>query len=200
MLKKNYLFRLTLISIFLGSFTWSVVHAQTNEETPVEETATDEVSTDNNLSNLQVGQPVPEEVGDWVVNCNVGQGAEENVVCFMQQIIYSPDGERVNAIVEIFKVENDPLIKAGMNILTPLGTNLRTGLRLIVDDTKPEKQYQFSYCRSDGCLVEAAVFGSEVDNLKSGKILLMTFNYFNEPEPLVYSVSLNGFTEAWDKI
>ena len=173
--------------------------SQNEGEETTETVSEEEAVPENNQSNLQTGQVLPEEVGDWFVICNDGQGIEENRDCLMQQRIFAPNGEQA-AIAEIYKIDNDPLIKAGVSILTPLGTNLRSGLRLTVDGEKPEKQYLYSYCRPDGCLVEAGIFGSEVERMKAGKVLQMSINAFNNPDPLVYEISLDGFRDAYDKL
>ncbi len=194
-----------IVSAFLAFAI--IVNAQTNddEETPATESESSEsseidpVTISTTSGSLQTGTPVPEQVGDWWIICDDGGGVEENRRCIMQQRIYTAEGAQA-ALAEVFKIEGDPLIKAGMSILTPLGTNLRQGLRLVVDEGRPEKQYQFSFCLSDGCLVEAAIFGSEIETMKEGEVLHMTLNAYNSDESLKYEISLQGFTSAYDQL
>lgn len=149
---------------------------------------------------FSTGSVVPEysEVGDWVVNCITDRESKETV-CSMIQPIFDETGETQAAIIEIFAADNqNPLISANAQLVTPLGTNLEQGIYMQVDDIRPQRNYRINYCLQSGCVARMAFFNSEVEEMKNGTLMIMTLFAFNSDQPLAYRISLDGFTKSFE--
>lgn len=149
---------------------------------------------------FSTGSVVPEysEIGSWVVNCTTDRESKETV-CRMIQPIFDEIGETQAAIIEIFAAGNqNPLIGANAQLVTPLGTNLEQGIFLQVDDIRPQRNYRINYCLQSGCVARMAFFNSEVEEMKNGTQMIMTLFAFNSDQPLGYQISLDGFTRSFE--
>ncbi|MCY4186041.1 MAG: invasion associated locus B family protein [Rhodobacteraceae bacterium] len=149
---------------------------------------------------FSTGSVVPEysEIGSWVVNCTTDRESKETV-CSMIQPIFDEIGETQAAIIEIFAAGNqNPLIGANAQLVTPLGTNLEQGIFLQVDDIRPQRNYRINYCLQSGCVARMAFFNSEVEEMKNGTQMIMTLFAFNSDQPLGYQISLDGFTRSFE--
>ncbi len=87
--------------------------------------------------------------------------------------------------------------KKDLFVFTPLGSSLRRGVAYRVDDSKA-RTAQYSVCfQLQGCQAITGADQGFVDQLKKGGELQVQFTYGNRP-PVVTTVSLNGFTAAYD--
>jgi len=136
------------------------------------------------------GQPLPDS--KWVKRCD---GAAENAFCeisFGKKISFR--GKEVwLSVAGIFERGDSHEIF----IFAPLGSALRRGLAFRVD-TSEAKTAQFSVClQIQGCQAVAPIDATVIDQLKGGSELQVQFTLGNRP-PVVSTVSLGGFTAAYD--
>ncbi|MYG09267.1 MAG: hypothetical protein F4170_00210 [Rhodobacteraceae bacterium] len=191
--KKTFL--LLLFTVLLNDVV--LIPAYSQSESDAAGGAEEAVQSGGGFS---TGSVVPEysEIGDWVVNCMTDRESKETV-CSMIQPIFDETGETQAAIIEIFAADNqNPLIGANAQLVTPLGTNLERGIFLQVDDIRPQRNYRMNYCLQSGCVARVAFFNSEVEEMKNGTLMIMTLFAFNSDQPLGYLISLDGFTKSFE--
>ena len=155
----NRLFLLSTVASFAFS---GFAYAQ--ETTTAEETDTPSA----NVTELDIGEPVPQEPssadagtyvksthGDWSVQClRVEEGPEP---CQMYQLLREEAGNPV-AEFSIFKLPDDSAVVAGATIVVPLGTLLTSGLQMYVD-SGAAKAYNYSFCSVIGCFARIGFDG-----------------------------------------
>ena len=141
---------------------------------------------------------------NWQIIC---QKSKVGKVCIIQyQIMVRKKiegktqtvGRLISAVVQ--KVKKT---KAGnthvMNLLTPLGTNLRAGVKIAIDKG-PEYSYSFARCTNQGCLVIIPVSKKLIDSMKRGKKLRIGFLPFGADKTMVVDLELTGFTKQLKKL
>jgi invasion protein IalB len=146
----------------------------------------------------QTGDPAQSEIriklrethGDWELRC-----APDESECFMYQLARDQNGNPV-AEINIVRLEEGSPAEAGVTVLTPLGTLLRPGLTLAVDDGE-RRSFPFLWCDASGCFSRFALGTEEVDALRQGTSARLTVFSVGAPQtPVDLSVSLVGFTAA----
>lgn len=141
-----------------------------------------------------------ETVGDWTVVC-----AKSGSPCVMEQIGKTAAGEtaisfQIERLAQPATVEGKR-VEAVANFLTPLGSLLQAGLRVQVD-SGAAKGFAFVLCQPNGCIVQAPVDDETLASLRRGARTKLTFSVVAEgrPKPIEASVSLSGFTRAFDSL
>ena len=161
-----------------------------------------ETPQQDNPQSLTVGEPIPyvaEQIGKWSLICSENIVDPEIRQCSMMQDVSNEEGSKV-ATIEVWKIVDSELFKAGAIIVTPLGSNLEEAISLNVDAATP-RRYRYKYCLEDGCLARIGLLNTELTALKRGKILYMTIfalEYLDDPRR--YEISLEGFTDAFDAL
>jgi invasion protein IalB len=145
-------------------------------------------------------QPAPSETvkttyGAWDVVCSSVKPDQ----CRLRQIGKTPDGKKA-LIVHIGKLDgvksqDGKIVPAAIRITTPLGTLLRTGLQVQIDEAEP-RGVLFELCLPNGCIVSDAISDEYLARLKAGKVAKMKFNVLQQGT-LEVSISLKGFTKAY---
>lgn len=82
-----------------------------------------------------------------------------------------------------------------MEIVLPVGLDLRAGIVLQVDDGQ-EVNAPFLTCLQQGCLVAMLVEAEMLAAMRRGRVMRVGFRPFNAEQVLVLEVSLRGFTAA----
>jgi invasion protein IalB len=148
------------------------------------------------------GDPAQSEVriklrethGDWEVRCALDESE-----CFMYQLARDQGGNPV-AEINIVRLEDGAPAAAGVTALTPLGTLLRPGLTLSVDDGE-RRSFPFLWCDASGCFARFALSTAEVDSLRQGSNARITLFSIGAPgTPVELDVSLAGFTAALNSL
>ena len=197
----NRLFLLSTVASFAFS---GFAYAQ--ESTTAEETDTPSA----NVTELDIGEPVPQEPssadagtyvksthGDWSVQClRVEEGPEP---CQMYQLLRDQNGGNV-AEVSIFKLAGNSQVDAGGTFIVPLETLLTEKLNIQVDSGQA-KRYDYSFCTTVGCYSRVGFTSEDVAAFRRGNVANITIVPALAPDQRVsVAMSLSGFTAAFEEI
>lgn len=172
--------------------------AQTTEETTTAPDVTAPVQENYPTEPVQDAPPtdvVYEVHGDWQVRC----AADDPKNCFLYQL---GRDENNNPIAEfnLVQLRNDGQAVAGVTIVTPLGTNLRSGLKWSIDSAAP-RTYPYSWCAQVGCFARFGLTNDQVGGMKRGAKGFLSLTAIQAPEAEVkLTISLTGFTAAYDTL
>ena len=140
------------------------------------------------------GPYVRETHGIWEVRC-VKIDEKEN--CTLYQLLKDKNNISVAEInIEILPEGNQAA--AGITVITPLGTLLTAQLGWSIDANRVRK-YSFSWCEQSGCVARFGLTNEDVLSMKkgaSGKVSVVSIS--NPEELFELTLSLNGFTAAWN--
>lgn len=132
--------------------------------------------------------------GDWQVLC-----APDESDCYMYQVALNYRNQPV-ADFNIVRIDDDTPAKAGVTVLTPLGTLLTAGLVMQVDDHEP-RQFPFVWCDGAGCFSRFAFDEEFLSDLKAGDQGLVSLRSMSNPaQEIILNLSLDGFTAAFDEL
>ena len=167
------------------------------------------VAFSQEASGLSLGKPLetlrePGEIylagtkGDWNVRCVTGNPGEDDR-CEIQQLLFINDNSPI-ADISIFKLPAGEIAVAAANVMVPLETLLTKKFRFsFSEDSK--KEYPFSFCNKNGCLVRMGLLEEDVEAMKKGSSSEITITHISSPETAInLSLSLDGFTAAFDII
>ena len=89
---------------------------------------------------------------------------------------------------------------AGGTIITPLETLLTTQLVLQLADG-PGRRYPLTFCAAGGCVSRVGFTQADIDAMKRGANATITIVPAGNPnQPVPLTVSLTGFTAAFDAL
>lgn len=133
--------------------------------------------------------------GAWDVVCSAASEDQ----CRLRQIGETADGKKalivyIGKLNEV-KTKDGKDIPAAIRITTPLGTILRQGLKVQIDNGEPQIA-AFEVCIPNGCIVSDAISEKFLSELKSGNTAKMSFNVLQQGT-LEVNISLKGFTKAF---
>jgi invasion protein IalB len=160
-------------------------------------------------SGLSLGKPLetirePGEIylagnkGDWNVRCVTGNPGEIDR-CEIQQLIFLDENTPI-ADISIFKLPNNTAAVAAANVMVPLETLLTSNFRFGFSD-EIAKEYQYSFCNQNGCLVRMGLLVTDIEAMKKGSSSELSITHISNPETSInLSLSLRGFTAAFDTL
>jgi invasion protein IalB len=160
-------------------------------------------------SGLSLGKPLetlrePGEVylagnkGDWNVRCVTGNTGEIDK-CEIQQLLFLNENTPI-AEISIFKLPEGQVALAAANVMVPLETLLTKKFRISFTEGVA-KEYPYSFCNQNGCLVRMGLLKEDIEAMQKGSSSELSIIHISNPETLVnLSLSLNGFTAAFDVI
>ena len=160
-------------------------------------------------SGLSLGKPLetirePGEIylagnkGDWNVRCITGNPGEIDR-CEIQQLIFLNENTPV-ADISIFKLPDGERAIAAANVMVPLETLLTKKFRFAFSEDSV-KEFPYSFCNQNGCLVRMGLLEEDIEAMKKGSSSELSITHISSPEGSVnLSLSLNGFTAAFDVI
>jgi invasion protein IalB len=135
-----------------------------------------------------------EKHGDWEVRC-----APDDSECFMYQLARDARSNPV-AEINLVRLAGDSPAQAGVTVLTPLGTLLRPGLAVQIDEEQ-RRSYPFTWCDAAGCFARFALDEASVAAYRQGSDAKLTLFSIGAPgTPVELNVSLSGFTAAYDAL
>lgn len=145
-------------------------------------------------------EEVKETIGDWQIVC---QKVEEQDLCFLEQIVTNAEGEamvrmRVRKLPKP-QVVGPQTILAEAQFLVPLNVFLPKELGLRIDESAPLST-PYTRCVSIGCFAQPPLSETLVRQLKSGATASVIMTIAPGSPALNASLSLNGFTAAFDKL
>ena len=160
-------------------------------------------------SGLSIGKPLetlrePGEVylagnkGDWNVRCIAGNPGE-NDKCEIQQLLFLNENTPI-ADISIFKLPDGEVAVAAANVMVPLETLLTKKFRFAFSE-KLVKEFQYSFCNQDGCLVRMGLLEEDIAAMKKGSSSQLSITHISRPESSInLDLSLSGFTAAFDAL
>lgn len=149
------------------------------------------IATGNSLPNG--ASSINETYGDWIVACK--KAGDQKTCTFSQVHTGNRTGEQVFAI----ELQPPSEGKANSVILLPFGLRLDDGVTLKIDEQTLEPEARFLTCVPNGCLVPVAFPADATEAMKKAEHLIIGATSSGEGEPLKFTVSLNGFTEALNR-
>ena len=160
-------------------------------------------------SELSLGKPLntlrnPGEIylagtkGDWNVRCVTGNPGEIDK-CEIQQLIFLNENTPI-ADISIFKLPKGEIAIAAANVMVPLETLLTKKFRFAFSK-ETVKEFPYSFCNKNGCLVRMGLLEEDVEALKKGKSSELAITHISNPDSSIeLNLSLDGFTAAFDII
>jgi len=160
-------------------------------------------------SGLSLGKPLetirePGEIylagskGDWNVRCITGNPGETDR-CEIQQLLFLNENTPV-ADISIFKLPEGEVAVAAANIMVPLETLLTKKFQFAFSK-EIVKEYPYSFCNQNGCLVRLGLLEEDVEAMKKGSSSKLLITHISNPESFInLDVSLKGFTAAFEII
>ena len=160
-------------------------------------------------SGLSLGKPLesirePGEIylagnkGDWNVRCITGSPGEIDK-CEIQQLLFLNENTPV-ADISIFKLPDGERAIAAANVMGRLETLLTKKFRFAFSEGSV-KEFPYSFCNQNGCLVRMGLLEEDVEALQKGSFSELSITHISSPEASInLNLSLNGFTAAFDAI
>ncbi|WP_020185499.1 invasion associated locus B family protein [Methylopila sp. 73B] len=137
---------------------------------------------------------VNETYGDWTVDCRV---ADSRKSCLLSQAQGDKQsGRRVFAIELRVPAEG----KTEGAVLMPFGLKLDNGAILTLDDKDFGTGLRFSTCVPQGCVLPVSFPAAATDAMKKGQRLTVSSLNQSDGQVTSFSVSLNGFSAALDRL
>ncbi|MHA3915348.1 invasion associated locus B family protein [Halovulum sp. GXIMD14793] len=171
------------------------------ETPPADAPATEAPSDQPSAETDSAAAPAPAEPevvttqhGDWELRCTV-----DKTDCFMYQLLQDSAQNPV-AEFTLLVLPQGSKARAGVTVVTPLGTLLEPGLVLQIDSSQARK-YGFTWCDRSGCFARFGLESAQVDNYKRGNVAKMRILSASNPQqPVDLAVSLSGFTAAYNEM
>lgn len=160
-------------------------------------------------SGLSLGKPLetirePGEIylagnkGDWNVRCVTANPGEIDK-CEIQQLLFLNENSPI-ADISIFKLPEGERAVAAANVMVPLETLLTKKFRFAFSE-ESVKEFPYSFCNQNGCLVRMGLLEEDIEAMKKGSSSELSITHISSPEASInLSLSLNGFTAAFDII
>lgn len=160
-------------------------------------------------SGLSLGKPLesirePGEIylagnkGDWNVRCITGSPGEIDK-CEIQQLLFLNENTPI-ADISIFKLPEGERAVAAANVMVPLETLLTKKFRFAFSEGSI-KEFPYSFCNQNGCLVRMGLLEEDIEAMKKGSSSELSITHISSPEASInLNLSLNGFTAAFDAI
>jgi invasion protein IalB len=141
---------------------------------------------------------IRETQGDWQIRCiRAAEGEQEG--CNLYQLLMNDEGVAV-AEFNLFRLPEGGNVVAGSNIVVPLETFLPAQLTIAVDGQNA-RAYPYRFCNASGCIARVGFTQAEIDELKRGAAgSLRIVPAFADDTEVVLTISLTGFTAAYDSI
>lgn len=137
---------------------------------------------------------------DWVVRCQQVEVAEANAslqLCQMSQELHQRNGNQRVLAVNISGPTDGGASQ--VTIITPFGLDISAGIGLRIDDVEVSSM-AFTTCLPVGCVANLELDKITLTKLQEGQAAQVVLHQLQSPEPLLITVSLAGFTAAWDRL
>lgn len=127
---------------------------------------------------------------DWRVSC---RDQEAEVRCILLQ--GQTDQRTGQRVLAIELRPEGPQGAAGI-LLLPFGLALEAGVALRIDEQTSGPDLRFSTCLASGCLVPLVFDAKMIEMLRAGMALKINAAVNETGQPVVFSISLKGFSAA----
>lgn len=135
--------------------------------------------------------------GDWTISCTAPAtptGDKSKRCVLSQQQVAQQTKQRALAI----ELTVDGKGVKG-TLLLPFGLSLDKGVAFQLDEDEPGAPQRFRTCLPVGCVLDIAFDARTLTSLKSGKALKVKV-IADGGQETVFSISLTGFSSAYDRI
>ena len=144
-------------------------------------------------SGLSLGKPLetirePGEIylagnkGDWNVRCITSNPGEIDK-CEIQQLLFLNENTPV-ADISIFKLPDGERAIAAANVMVPLETLLTKKFRFAFSE-ESVKEFPYSFCNQNGCLVRMGLLEEDIEAMKKGSSSELSITHISSPESSV---------------
>jgi len=177
--------------------------------TPAAETAAPADQATNDPLPLDMGEEVVDERGpgttyikehfnEWEMRCvRVEEGQKEP--CSLFQLLKNEQGDPIIEFNMVTLPEGGQAV-AGATVVAPLETLLPKRLTIAVD-SGAKKRYEFRFCNPIGCYTQVGFSNGDVASFKRGaSATLSIFAVFTPEDPINVTLSLAGFTKAYEAL
>lgn len=147
-------------------------------------------------ASLQAPTSLQESWQDWQVACV--QGESGGRLCAMSQTLVQEEGGRRILALEIVTAPGGETATA--KLLLPFGLLLDQGVSLEVDEAAIETNLRFRTCLPGGCVVPIALSAQYLVALRKGETLKVVSAASDTGQAVSFSISLRGFTAAFDRL
>ena len=98
------------------------------------------------------------------------------------------------------KLPDGEIAVAAANVMVPLETLLTKNFRFAFSD-KIVKEFEYSFCNRNGCLVRMGLLEEDITAMKKVSSSQLSITHISRPEATInLSLSLDGFTAAFDAL
>jgi invasion protein IalB len=134
---------------------------------------------------------------DWTARCEADpQNAAVTRCYIVQAVVVGEERQRIMLMAIAYPPgQEKPLATA----ILPLGTDLRPGIEVAIDDGEP-KRYPFTVCTPDGCQAHIPLDGAQMAAFKKGVSGSVAFRRPPGRRAIKVPFSLKGFTAAVDSL
>ncbi|WP_019626647.1 invasion-associated locus B family protein [Thioalkalivibrio sp. ALJT] len=140
-------------------------------------------------------EPETSSYQDWQVTC-FETGAGER--CQMRQMLQTQDeqADELSLQATVSLDGDQPVIE----MLLPLGVDLRPGIRMQVDRSGEEMDAPYVTCVQQGCVAGRELSEAQMGAMRAGRTLSVAFRALHQEQPFVFDISLMGFTAASERL
>ena len=156
-------------------------------------------ATQNEFVALEGPSAVSETYQDWVINCQQLRQEDGAAVrnCAMSQELRQASNNQLVLMVSIAPPVNGNVPRA--TIVAPFGLDLSQGVGVVIDGNDIAT-VPFITCMPAGCIAEIDLEPAMLDKLQSGETAQVVLLPRQSDKPLLLSISLAGFTNAWNRL
>lgn len=156
-------------------------------------------ASQNELVALEGPSAFTETYQDWVVNCQQLRQEDETEVgnCTMSQELRQANNNQLVLLVSITLAMNGNA--PGATIVAPFGLDLSQGVGMVISGNDIAT-VPFTTCLPAGCIAKMNLEPAILDKLQSGENAQVVVLPRQSANPLLISISLAGFTQAWNRL
>ena len=160
-------------------------------------------------SGLSLGKPLenirkPGDVylagnkGDWTIRCITETNGKPDK-CEIQQLLFLNENTPI-AEISLFKLPAGEIAIAAANVMVPLETLLTNKFRFAFSK-ELVKEFPYSFCNKNGCLVRMGLLEEDIEAMKRGANSEISITHIANPKSAInLTLSLNGFTAAFETL
>lgn len=130
---------------------------------------------------------------DWVKVCGEDQGNHKKI-CYTTRDFSTAADQPPAIALAVYDISGDD--SRVFRLLTPVGLLIKPGFRYSVDKGA-QVDGQFEICMPNGCFAETKIKGPQLEQLKKGTTLNVSFKNSANNE-VTFSMPLAGFGKAFD--
>ena len=146
------------------------------------------------VAQAQQQEPETTRYQDWEVACIETDSGKQ---CQMRQTLQIQDDQVAGGYLQAtVRRDGDSHV---IEVLLPLGVDLRPGVRMQVDDDETIGA-DFITCVQQGCVAGRELEAGQFRAMRGGQQMSVGFWPLHAEQPMAFDVSLMGFTDASDHL